>query len=136
MVDESTAIRGRKKVVVVEDEPEIREIEVFLLASEGYAVIGLDDGESVKETVKREGADLLVLDLMLPKKSGFEVLDELAHDDATSHLPVIVVSAYAFGGNRDVLRGSPQVARVIHKPFDITELLEAIESELGHRAGG
>lgn len=134
MVEASAAIPGRKKLVVVEDEPEIRELEVFLLAAEGYQVFGLKDGEGAKETTKEQRADLVLLDLMLPRKDGFVVLDELEHDPATSRTPVIVVTAFAHSASREALRRRPQVKRIIEKPFDISDLLDAVAAELVPRA--
>lgn len=129
MVD-TQAIPGRKKLVVVEDEAEIRELEAFLLASEGYQVVALEDGENARDVVKTENADLVVLDLMLPRKDGFTVLDELAADPATKQTPVIVVSAFAQRVNRQALRKIHQVRRILDKPFDIADLLEAVAAEL------
>lgn len=135
MVDAAAPVAGRKKLVVVEDDPETRELELFLLGSEGYNTIGLPDGEAAAETIRREHADLVLLDLMLPHKDGVQVLAELARDPATASTPVIVVSAYIDRSTfRDALRGSTQVKRILEKPFDITELLEAVEHELGAAA--
>lgn len=121
----------RRKIVVVEDDPETREIEVFLFGAEGYHVIGLPDGETAAEVIKREAPGLVVLDLMLPGKSGLAVLEELAQDPATAATPVLVVSACLQSrGTRELLRRQPQVKRVLEKPFDITELLEAVAREL------
>jgi CheY-like chemotaxis protein len=135
MVEASAPVPGRKKLVVVEDDPETREVELFLLASEGYQVVGVADGESALETIRREAADLVVLDLMLPGKDGLEVLAELARDPATAATPVIVVSAYVnHVGAREALRRAAQVKRVLDKPFDVAVLLDAVAHELG-RAG-
>jgi CheY-like chemotaxis protein len=127
----SAATPGRKKIVVVEDDPETRELELFLLAAEGYQVVGVADGEHAAATIKAEAADLVILDLMLPSKDGIAVFEELGQDPATSATPVIIVSAYVDHlGARDALRGSPRVRRVLDKPFDITELLDAVAHEL------
>jgi CheY-like chemotaxis protein len=132
MTDTPTPIAGRKKLVVVEDDPETRDVEMFLLASEGYEVVGVADGERAAETIRDARADLVVLDLMLPKKDGLEVLAELTREPSTAHVPVMVVSAYVTRlGARDPLRHYRQVKRIFDKPFDITELLDAVEHELG-----
>jgi two-component system alkaline phosphatase synthesis response regulator PhoP len=131
MVEPSTTVPGRRTLVVVEDDQETRDLEVFLLGSEGYQVIGLPDGENAAEVIKREGADLVVLDLMLPRKDGIEVLGELGRDPATAHVPVLVISAYVDRpGVRARLRGCAQVKKIIVKPFDITDLLDAVSREL------
>jgi DNA-binding response OmpR family regulator len=114
-----------KKVVVVEDDPELRELETFLLEAEGYQAIGVPDGDTAAAVTKAEAADLVLLDLMLPRKDGNAVLVDLAADPATANVPVVVISAYLHQ-----LRATPQVKRVLAKPFDINDLLEAVESVL------
>lgn len=129
---EAAAVPGRKKLVVVEDDQETRELELFLLAAEGYQVVGVPDGETAAETVERETADLVILDLMLPGKDGLEVLAELGRGPMTVQTPVIVVSAYVdYIRSRSALSTVPQVKRIFNKPFDITELLDAVAYEIG-----
>ncbi len=132
MLEPSAAVPGRNKVVVVEDDPETRELELFLLGAEGYRVVGVPDGEQAAEIIAREAADLVILDLMLPGKDGLQVLAELGRAPATAGIPVIVVSAYAGQvRGRAALQKISQVRRVLEKPFDIAELLDAIAHELG-----
>jgi DNA-binding response OmpR family regulator len=125
-------VAGRRTIVVVEDDPEIRELESFLLGAEGYRVVGLPDGEDVASTVREVSADLVLLDLMLPKKHGNAVLTELGGDPTTRDVPVIVVSAYT----KQLTRTS-QVKQVLAKPFDVTDLLDAVHGtlEAGTREG-
>lgn len=135
MSEASAAVPGSKKLVVVEDDPETREMELFLLAAEGYQVVGVPDGEAAAETIAREAADLVVLDLMLPGKDGLSVLAELARAPETASIPVIIVSAYVSQvGGRAALLKTAQVKRILNKPFDITELLDAVARELGAAA--
>ena len=136
MVEPTAAVPGRKKLVVVEDDPETRELELFLLAAEGYQVIGVPDGETAAATIRQEAADLVILDLMLPGKDGVQILAELAEDPRTASTAVIVVSAYVgHMGGRDALRRTPQVKCVLEKPFDISLLLDAVARELAAPAG-
>jgi two-component system sensor histidine kinase/response regulator len=131
MNETAAPVPGRKKLVVVEDDRETRELELFLLGSEDYQVLGLEDGETAAETVRRECADLVILDLMLPKKDGTQVLAELANEPTTANTPVIIVSAYVDRpATREALSESQQVKRIFEKPFDITELLGAVAHEL------
>ncbi len=87
--------RGRKTIIMVEDDEEMRDLETFLLSAEGYHVVGVGAGTSAAPAVKREGADLLILDLVLPDKHGNEVLAELESKAATASVAVIVVTAYS-----------------------------------------
>ncbi len=131
MAEMGAYVPGRKKLVVVEDDDETRELELFLLGSEGYQVIGLPDGEKAAATVAREAADLVILDLMMPRKDGIAVLEELASDPTTAGVPVILVSAYV--DRPSVLKALPrssQVKQIFRKPFDIAGLLEAVAQHL------
>lgn len=119
-------IGGSKTVVVVEDDPELRELEMFILEAEGYHTLGVVDGERAARTIRDCAADLVLLDLMLPRKDGNTVLHELHNDPMTSSTPVIVISAYLHK-----LRATPQVRRALAKPFDVNALLEAVQSALG-----
>jgi CheY-like chemotaxis protein len=114
-----------RKVVVIEDDGEIRDLETFLLVAEGFQVVGVETGAAAAATVKRERADLVLLDFMLPDKDGNAILAELQSDPMTADVPVIVVSAYL-----SQLRRTPQVRRVVAKPFEITDLLDAVTQEL------
>nr|WP_275939317.1 response regulator [Polyangium spumosum] len=115
----------RKKIVVVEDDPELRDLETFLLGAEGYDVVGVADGIDAAAIALRERADLVLLDLMLPGKDGNAVLEELGQKPETRHTPVIVVSAFLAQ-----LRLTPQVRRVLSKPFDVSDLLESVAREV------
>jgi CheY-like chemotaxis protein len=119
---------GRKKILVVEDDREMLELETFLLRAEGYQVIGAADGEAAVPLVRRERPDLVLLDLILPGMDGNEVLAELDKDPGADVSPVIVVSAYSANLRRPAL--TARVRRVITKPFDITDLLDAVDEEL------
>jgi len=127
MVDPAFSLPGRKKIVVVEDDPEMLEVESFLLGAEGYHVIAVADGASAAPAVRKGAADLVLLDLVLPDMSGNDVLAELQRDPATANVPVIVVTAYS-----RYLRVNPtrQVRRTIEKPFDPPDLLSAVDEEL------
>ena len=78
------------KILVVEDEPNMREALTFLLRSEGYEVLEAEDGEQAVSLFTKEGADLILLDLMLPKLSGKDVCKAIR---TTSDVPVIMLTA-------------------------------------------
>jgi len=120
-----------KKIVVVEDDPELRDLETFLLGAEGYDVVGVAEGTTAAPTIKEEKADLVLLDLMLPGKDGNTVLAELDGDPETSGTPVIVVSAFLAQ-----LHLTPAVRRVLSKPFDVGDLLDAVARVLAPEPDG
>ena len=114
------------KILVVEDDKEINKLVSGFLESNGYEVISLFDGLKATDTVKDEGIDLAILDLMLPYKNGDMVLSEIRK---VSNIPVIIVSAKETTQNKiDLLRlGADDY---MTKPFDLEEVLARIESNL------
>lgn len=81
------------KILVVDDEPDIIEITRFRLAKEGYEIATASDGEEALLKVKEENPDVILLDLMMPKLNGFEVLEKIRKDFTDKWRPVIIISA-------------------------------------------
>jgi DNA-binding response OmpR family regulator len=123
-------VRQRKKILVVEDDPDLREMEAILLEAEGYDVVALSDGVEAAETVEREKADLVLLDLMMPRKDGLAVLADLRARPRTNGTPVIVVSAYADQTGPHEALEQPRVKAIVGKPFEMGALLAIIAREL------
>src|SRR5215831_14027215 len=114
-------------VVVVEDEPAIRRGVVDLLRASGYQVTEAADGARGLEEAVRRGVDLVLLDLLLPKRDGLDVLAELRKVRPT--LPVIILTAR--GGEDDRVRGLKMGADdYVVKPFSARELLARVEAVL------
>jgi DNA-binding response OmpR family regulator len=87
------AAKKGKRVLVVEDEQALREMYATWLQSAGFDVIVADNGISGLEKVMHEEPDLLLLDILLPKKDGLEVLNEIRRNPKTAKLPVIILSS-------------------------------------------
>lgn len=81
-----------KKILFVEDEPSLQKAIKEVLTQEKFEVLIASDGEEGLKLVKEKKPDLILLDLILPKKDGFEVLKELKEDDSTKDIPVIVLT--------------------------------------------
>jgi DNA-binding response OmpR family regulator len=81
-----------KKILFIEDESALQKTFSDVLEKEGYKVISALDGESGLRLAKSERPDLILLDLILPKKDGFEVLKELKKEEITKEIPVIVLT--------------------------------------------
>ena len=84
-----------KKIVLVEDEVILQKALSIELLSAGFEVMTANDGEAGEALIKNELPDLVLLDITLPKKLGFDVLKELKHDAHTKHIPVIILSNMA-----------------------------------------
>jgi len=120
------------KVLVADDEPHLLRLVKFRLEREGYEVLTAVDGESALEMARSEQPDLCVLDVMMPKRSGFDVLRELRSDDRCSGMKVIMLTARA--QDRDVDVGfSLGADDYITKPFSPQELRVRIGAHLGKR---
>jgi CheY-like chemotaxis protein len=82
-----------KTILIVEDDPILRDLYKDRLELEGYKIMTAPDGQEGLEAVKEKIPDLILLDIMMPKMNGFDVLDRLKADDETKHIPVFMLSA-------------------------------------------
>ena len=80
------------KILFVEDEPTLQKELNEILKQEGFKILSAFDGEEALKTAKKEKPNLILLDLILPKKDGFEVLKELKSDEGLKDIPVIVLT--------------------------------------------
>ncbi|HEX5417462.1 MAG TPA: response regulator [Chloroflexota bacterium] len=117
---------AQRSILIVDDQEEIRELLADVLIEHGYATLTAADGKEAIENIKKQRPDLITLDLAMPGLDGHGVLKRLACDPSTSRIPVVVVSAYCSG-----LEVTPQIVRVVSKPFDVSELLELIRKVFG-----
>jgi two-component system alkaline phosphatase synthesis response regulator PhoP len=116
----------RATILVVDDEPGLREIVRVNLEAAGYRVLEAAEGQEALDLVEREHPDLLILDLMLPGMDGWEVLRRLESRPETAGLPVIILTARA--GDEDRLRGLEEGAvQYITKPFYPEDLVATVK---------
>jgi two-component system response regulator VicR len=120
-----------KRVVCVEDEPEMIDLVRLILGRRGFFVIGANGGIEGLETVRREKPDLILLDLMMPDMDGWEVYQQIKADPALRGIPVIVVTAKAQSIDKVLGLHIAKVDDYITKPFGPQELLESVEKILG-----
>lgn len=81
-----------KKILIIEDEKTLHKALAEYLEAENFIVSGAFDGEKGLEMIKAEKPDLVVLDIVLPKKDGFQVLEEVKNDQAVKNIPVILLT--------------------------------------------
>jgi len=94
---------SKQTIVVVEDEPDIREVVCYNLQREGFTVVPVGDGESGLASIRREKPALVLLDLMLPSMDGLEVCRRLKSDERTAGIPLIMMTAK--GEESDIVLG-------------------------------
>src|SRR5215212_6680219 len=117
-----TAAGAAERVLVVDDEPDIVALVAYHLARAGYRVSTAASGPEAVSAVKDERPTLVVLDLMLPGMSGYEVLEQLRGDDATREVAVLMLTARK--EEQDRIRGlSLGADDYLTKPFSPQELV-------------
>jgi len=84
-----------KKVLIVDDEADARAFVQAVLEDEGYALLTAEDGQAGLEAVRRERPDLIILDVQMPRKDGFQVFHDLRRDAETKSIPVIMLTGVA-----------------------------------------
>ena len=120
-------------VLVVDDEPDTAELIRDTLRTEGLRTQVAHHGRQALELIARRRPDLVILDIMMPDMSGFEVLEALSRESATAAIPVLVLTAR--GDEQDAARGLALGAkRYMSKPFDVRALIAEVRRHLGPRA--
>jgi CheY-like chemotaxis protein len=122
-----------KKILVVDDSKNTRGILRFMLESRGYTFEEAEDGEDGLAKIRQAPPDLIVLDAMMPRKSGFDTCRELKADPALRAIPVIMLTAIA-QSNAAVDWKEAGADRFFAKPFKVADVLEAIEGFLAPAA--
>lgn len=121
--------REARRILVVDDEPPIRDILRFQLENAGFEVSCAEDGEEGLQMVSELAPDLVLLDLMIPQMDGYEVCRRIKSDYATRHIPVIILTARAELDEK--LKGLENGANdYVTKPFSIPELLMRVQNVL------
>ena len=111
-------------VLVVDDDPGIRESVTEVLSAEGYQVLEAPDGEEALARLDGLAERCVVLlDLAMPKMNGLELLNELSRSGRSDRFPVVVMSANAHPKELEF----PQVVALLRKPFELDELLRWVE---------
>ncbi len=118
---------ARKRVVVVgeDDEPIAFLLRDSFNDEPGYQAVVVPDGALVLDTVRQVHADVLILDIMMPGLSGFEVFDRIKADPTIRDMPVLFMSAAAAAHTEDFkTRG---ITNILEKPFDLNELIDRVK---------
>ena len=123
-----------RKLVYIEDEPEMIDLVALILNRRGFEVLGANGGIEGLELVKRELPDLVLLDLMMPDMDGWDVYQQMKSDENTRHIPVIVVTAKAQSIDKVLGLHIAKVEDYIAKPFSPQELLDSVEKVLANRS--
>lgn len=113
------------RALVVDDSAVVRELITVNLQIEGFEVTTAEDGQAALELAAQVDPHVITLDVVMPKMSGFEVVEGLRGNPETAHIPVVMVTGRAQAG--DVARGEELgVEAYLTKPFEPAELVEVV----------
>ena len=115
------------KVLLVEDDPKVASHIANGLLGEGHECITVGDGTSGYQQASSNELDAVILDVMLPGKSGFEILEELRAQDTTADLPVLMLTARGQKKDREMAQAHG-ADRFMTKPFSNAEVLEEVRA--------
>jgi DNA-binding response OmpR family regulator len=132
MTETEAVEREQPVVLAADDDEDILALVAFRLERSGYTVVQARDGQQALELARSEKPDLAVLDVMMPKLDGFELTRRLRAEEATSRMPIILLTARA--QDTDVQTGFDAGADdYLRKPFSPQELRTRVQAILGRR---
>lgn len=115
-----------KKILIAEDSSTEREIMKKALEAEGFTVVAVADGDAALEEVKKNEYDVIILDVIMPGKNGYQVCREIKRDELLKDTPVIIVTSK--GQESDKFWGKRQGAdEYIVKPFNVDLLISTVK---------
>ena len=120
-----------KRILIVEDKPNSRELLRTVLEQQGYEVTEAGDGEEALTSVRQQAPDLILMDLQIPARSGYDVLQEIRKDAKLAHLPVVAITANAMPGDREKVLAAgftgyiAKPVALAHLRSEVSRLLES-----------
>jgi DNA-binding response OmpR family regulator len=121
-----------RQILVADDDPIVRRFLAALLSDAGYEVTVAEDGEQALQKIREINPDMIILDLVMPYRDGFDVCREVRRNPGTENVPIIILSMK--DREADVLRCFEIGAdEFIRKPFNALELLARIQKMLARR---
>ncbi|MEE9426899.1 MAG: response regulator [Paracoccaceae bacterium] len=115
-----------KRILLIEDEPNIIEAVRFILSRDGFVVDTHSDGATALQTVQNRSPDMVILDVMLPNRSGYDILRDLRSAVQTETLPVLMLTARGQKKDRE-MADRYGASKFMTKPFSNSELLKAVQ---------
>jgi two-component system response regulator VicR len=122
-----------RRVVYIEDEQEMIDLVRLILVRKGFEVIGATGGREGLDLIRQIKPKLVLLDLMMPDMDGWDVYQQMKADEATRHIPVVVITAKAQSIDKVLGLHIAKVDDYISKPFSPQELVESVEKILGRQ---
>lgn len=119
----------QKTILIIDDEPDVIDVIRAVLKTKGYKLLTANGGEEGLHKAERDRPNLIVLDLMMPRMSGLEVIKRLKKNEKTADIPIIVISAITSDATRtpEFWKRGLGVDEFVEKPFDPLDLLGRVE---------
>ncbi len=119
-----------KRVLLIEDEPNIIEAISFILSRDGFTVHTHEDGETAMDKLRAQPPDMVILDVMLPGRSGYDILRDLRAAPESAELPVMMLTARGQAKDRE-LAARLGATLFLTKPFSNTEVRDHVRRLIG-----
>ncbi len=117
---------GKKRILLVDDEPALLELMKIRLEAGGYEIISASDGQQALDLARKEMPGLIILDLMLPKVDGYKVCRLLKSDDKYKKIPILLFTARAQESDKELGKEAGADGYIV-KPFEPSALLAKIK---------
>jgi len=121
-----------KRILIVEDQEDLRGVLGDLLSGAGYAVVEAADGQEGVAKAKFECPDLILMDIQMPVLDGYEATRQIKADPTLAKTPIIAVSSFAMKGDEEKARASG-CDHYVTKPYSPLQLLRTIRGVLGEQ---
>ena len=116
-----------KRILIIDDEPDILEVLAFILSSKGYEVLKARDGREALNSLRTLTPDFIFLDLEMPFMNGHEICRHLKRDARLNKVPVVVLTASSLSESELEGLKKMEVEDIVRKPFELNEILSSIQ---------
>ena len=120
-----------KKILIIEDEELLYNLLRKKLTTEGYDVSVSEDGQKGLDSMRRNAPDLVLLDIVMPNKNGFEVMEEMKKDERLKNIPVIIISNSGQPVEIDRAKNSGAKDWLIKTEFEPLEVIKKVKKQIG-----
>ncbi len=122
-----------KTILLIEDEPTLQKRIEEALAKEGYQIENAMDGETGLQKAKELKPELIILDIILPKKDGFEVLKELKQDESTKNIPVVILTNLESSNDVKKALELGATTYLVKANYELSEIIEKIKEIINNK---
>lgn len=119
------------KILIAEDEPILNKALTEFISEAGFEILNAFDGKEAVDLTKMEKPDLVLLDIILPKKDGYEVLDELKSDKKTSKIPIILLTNLESAENIQKAFDKGATTYLVKSNYKLEDIVKKIQEILG-----